>query len=393
MNRQGRRRKAEGGIFSRRSRYAHISFRLPPSAFRLGTTLVELLITITIIAILSLAFLGVSNLAMENGRKARTKSTIAKIHGLLMEKWNSYATRRVDIDPTVLDNLEAEIKANVAPAFQRRALGEARADLRLLAVRELMRLEMPDRWSDIVLNGLPDANPKAVVVNNPLILAEYPAISRAYQRRLGGLKDTIDGNALTGDVARDFQGAECLFMIIMLTTGDGEARSLFSEQDIGDVDGDGAPEFLDGWGRTISFIRWPAGFAVSGQSSLMSADADGDHDSNDPFRRDLPQASPIPINAYPASVQPRIQVMRARNSLAAPISGFRLVPLIYSAGPDGDTDLVTSTKALVFDPYLDYTLSNPGTQTNQPSLGGLAVSDNDGDNWLDNIHNHLQDNK
>ena len=32
--------------------------------------------------------------------------------------------------------------------------------------------------------------------------------------------------------------------MIMLATGDGEARTLFSSQDIGDTDGDGAPKFL-----------------------------------------------------------------------------------------------------------------------------------------------------
>ena len=46
---------------------------------------------------------------------------------------------------------------------------------------------------------------------------------------------------------------------------------------IGDTDDDGAPEFLDGWGRPIEFIRWPTGFAE--RSDLMSGNSDADHEN------------------------------------------------------------------------------------------------------------------
>ena len=385
MNKQGRRQKAEGDFFSRSSRCAHLSFPLPPSSFRLGTTLIELLITITIIAILSATFLGVSNVAMESAREARTKTTIGKINGLLMEKWNSYATRRVDVHPTILNQINGD------PALSHRVRGLMRADARLLATRELMKLEMPDRWSDILLQAVPDGVVSTMGGNDPLILAVRPGLSTSYLRKFFQSANVQDD----GVTLRRNQGAECLYLIIMLATADGEARTLFSPQDIGDTDGDGAPEFLDGWGRPIRYIRWPAGFAVAGQSVLMLADADADHDSFDQFRRDQPQpaATQIPINLYPSRVQLLMSAMRNRNNLATPVSAFRLLPLVYSSGADGDSDLVTFANAVISDPYLDYSQSDPVTQTQQPSLGGLAVSDNDGDNWLDNIHNHLQDNK
>lgn len=41
---------------------------------------------------------------------------------------------------------------------------------------------------------------------------------------------------------------------------DQDAAEAFRSDEIGDVDGDSAPEFLDGWGRPIRFIRWPAAF-------------------------------------------------------------------------------------------------------------------------------------
>jgi len=236
--------------------------------------------------------------------------------------------------------------------------------------------------------------------NLPRILASTPGIRSTYLRRyldVINIKDPAIEEERQAILAN--QGAECLYLIVMLTTGDGEARSLFSEQDFGDTDGDGALEILDGWGRPIRFIRWPAGFAFSGQSSLLTADANIDHDPFDLFRRDQfqptgPSYPPlINIASYPAKVQPHMLAMRSRHGLTEPIFAFRLVPLVYSAGADGDPDLATTGDALIYDPYLDYTQSNPETDTVTPSLGGLSVSDDDGDNWLDNIHNHLQDNR
>ena len=50
------------------------------------------------------------------------------------------------------------------------------------------------------------------------------------------------------------EAAECLYMIVMLSTPD--ARSQFSDSEIGDTDNNGFPEFLDGWGNPIFFLRW-----------------------------------------------------------------------------------------------------------------------------------------
>jgi len=366
-------RKAKSGIDSLRLRSAR-------TAFRLGVTLIELLITITIISILSATFLGVSNLAMESAREARTKSTIGKIHGLLMEKWAEYATRRVDFD-----------QGAVAMAGgSQRDQGMALADVRLLAVRELMKLEMPDRWSDVALNSIPDSNPKSVAVGATTVLTALPAITGTYRRKLNGLRDTVNGAPLNGQTVRENQGAECLYMIVMLTTGDGEARSLFSEQDIGDTDGDGAPEFLDGWGRAIEFVRWPAGF-ISDFQPVDPVTAlrlpDQDHDPADVFRRDQVSVTIPPISAYPGSVQPAMQEIRNRHTTFM-LSAYRLVPLIYSRGPDGEADVVVDAEEVLrLDPYARSSVSNEQIAT-------VFDTNNDGDNnSLDNIHNHLQDNR
>lgn len=345
-----------------RGLYSH-SFRIPlssasrpwrHSAIRTGLTLIELLITITILATLAAVFLGVTNAAMESSRSARTKSTISKIHSLLMERWDNYSTRRIELNQG-LDDAIAGLNPNVR--------GYVAADARLLATRELMKLEMPDRWSD--------------VNNDPVLLAATPAITRFYRRQLS----RISQGASNADVLSN-QRAECLYMIVMNFTGDGEARTLFSRKDIGDTDGDGAREFLDGWGRPISFMRWPAGFA--GTSYLMTGDADADHDPFDPYRRDLLQESQqlTPDDSAYAnlgSLQGYVSNMRNRLRNTG-ISAYRLIPLIYSVGTDGASGLESRDAEFVtgLDPY--------ESSSSDPLLGLPA-----GDSAIDNIHNHLLD--
>lgn len=335
-----------------------------------GLTLIELLITITILATLAAMFLGASNAAMESARSARTKTTISKIHSLLMERLDSYTTRRVD----VRSNIEDDINAKFSAADR----GKAMADARLLATRELMKLEMPDRWSDVLGDSV-DNLPRTTPIDSfpvPLVLASRPSISLTYLRRY----KSLNSSASNEEVIRN-QGAECLYMMVMLFTGDGEARTQFSRQDIGDTDNDGALEFLDGWGRPIHFIRWPAGFFP--RSDLMSGDADTDHDTFDPFRRDHSSIQGPPANNYPFDAN---WILQLRNADSA----FRLVPLVYSAGSDGITDINNSGGLVtLFDPY--------GRDSNPPfefEFGVPRDDANDGeDNSIDNIHNHLQDNR
>lgn len=355
------------------------SFRLRPSAFprRPAVTLVELLIVMVILAILGAAVLGTATAAMEAARDKRTQSLITKIHTLVMEQYASYETRRVDLHPQIVQAING-MSGNVR--------GQMLADARLLGVRELMKFEMPDRWSD-VLGGPVANNPQSSAVNNPQILASSPALRQAYYRRFVNL-DTTDV-----DVVQSNQGAECLYMIVMFATGDGEARTLFAKQDIGDTDGDGANEFIDGWGQPIQFIRWPAGFVQ--QSTLMSGDADADHDPFDVYRRDSTTITTPQASDYPAPMQQAMGVIRNRNKRVKPpdptmpaippfLTAFRLTPLIYSAGGDGDSDLaVTPGKVTELDPYRDYYGDDGKTQ-----LGWPYDQEGDGQGWQDNIHNH-----
>jgi prepilin-type N-terminal cleavage/methylation domain-containing protein len=385
------------GLGERRLAHAHgpraqskLQIRASKTPVR-GLTLIELLITMTIIAIISAAILGTAAAAMENARRNRTRSTITKLHGLVMERWDSYANRRVDVAPVITRAINEWANEPGLLDAERRLRSSERgamlAEARLLALRELIKLEMPDRWTNVANGPLPTTG----VQPPPLFLAGTPGLSRMYYRRLLAAQENSGS-----DGPQQYQSAECLYMLVMYGTGDGEARTMFTSQDIGDADGDGAPEFLDGWGNPIRFIRWPAGFVE--QSPLMTGDGDGDHDPFDVFHRDSPSATTPVIGRYsglPPYFVAAVQRMRERNMTAASktsdrwpyLTAFRIVPLIFSHGEDEQgsiysvaelTDVSSSPDLLDIDPYA---ADSGGIQNGLPDPASNG--------WRDNIHNHV----
>jgi len=357
-----------------------------PQSPRHGVTLIELLITMAIMAIISAAILGTASAAMENARRNRTQVLVTKIHGLILEKLASYESQRRDLNPTIQAAINGIVTtaATGSPAdFAAANLvrGAIMADARLLAVREQMKLEMPDRWEDLdYYSGR----------TQPLVLSGFPSLARNYRRRY------------TAAQAASNDSAECLYMTVMNATGDGEARTLFAKQDIGDTDEDGAPEFIDGWGQPISWIRWPAG-AISDLQPLLPASPSqpepmrADHDSFDRYRRDLLTVTTPPINLYPTAGTTNFHGtykdnIRDRLTSTAPLrqkSAFRLVPLIYSAGPDGNSAMVRPDDPSVapLDPYINFEhrLTGGGTIICQDG----EIDPNNASEAKDNISNHL----
>lgn len=386
---------AECGRNAAASRFARASAPIPHSAFGIrhstsglqptayclqpsrAITLIELLITMTIIAIISALIMGTAAAAIENAREKNTQALITKIHTLIMERYSSYETRRVDIDPRITSavNAWAAPKAGDGPnSYKERniARGQMLADARLLGIRELMKKEMPDR--------------KADVEHRTLILSQPPPLAKTYHRIVQQLP--------TG---AKLSPAECLYMVVMNATGDGEARTLFSKQDIGDVNENGLPEFVDGWGNPIGWIRWPAGIV----SDLQPLNPDGtrpgenDHDPFDLFRRDSPTVTAPVIGLYPTEPAGQQGIafgqtyrinMWDRMQQASPINShlyaYRLTPLIYSAGPDGDSAMKFGDEdmRLPLDPY--YVNPDDGFQAGSSSPEQLNAT-------KDNITNHL----
>ena len=211
-------------------------------AARAGFTLIELLITISIIGIMASMILFALFSAQEQAKVQKTRALIMRLDSIIRTRYESYRTRRVPVTP---------------------GPGENPAKLKLDCLRDLMRMEMPDRWWDVI--DLP-ATPL-----NRVTKMSAPSTYQAYRNRWSAVTGqagtlTIDPNKL------DNQGAECLYMIVMeAVTQEGDSRDVFKADQFGDTDNDGFPEFIDAWGVPIYFFRWAPGF-MSDLQVVLRAD-------------------------------------------------------------------------------------------------------------------------
>jgi prepilin-type N-terminal cleavage/methylation domain-containing protein len=336
---------------------------------RRAFTLTELMIVIAIMAILAglglSAMAGATNLAREH----RTGAQIGKIDLLIMEKWEGYRTRSVPI--------RLGTNVTMQPNGARIA-----AVLRLNAIRDLTRMELPDRITDVVD---PPANLSfAYPLIQPPVTMPKPALQKTYQRLAMRFTNSANLSALSNNWTTENEGAECLYLILSaMKDGDKAALDYFDSSEIGDTDnggqGDGMPEILDGWGQPIQFLRWAPGYLSTAAASVATM-----QDSQNP---NVPPwvAAPDPFD--PARADPRWLL----NVTPKP---FALYPLIYSAGPDKQYDIAAKLTDPLVSGQFHYVNTTPMcdpyfTPTNGELPAGTPKDQNgDGANFGDNITNH-----
>ncbi len=325
-----------------------------------GFTLMELLMVLLIITILAGLLLTALQGAAEEARADRTKAIVMKIDQLIMERYNGYTTRTLPI----------KIPAGTAPRVA--------AGYRLFALRDLMRMELPDRKSDVI-DPPADIDPLLPAGANLHRYYMTPAaLQRTYQRKV---------NVATGFTPANWtevsQGAECLYLIVSaMHDGDKNALDFFMPNEIGDYDGDGMLEIWDAWGRPIEFLRWAPAYTEEAGMLTMQSRADGPLPGSIPF---------MPDGFDPVKVDYRWTDTDPDNN------PFALHPLIFSGGKDKSLDLFTDNSPSPFHRY-----ANPATPDNNwpdpygPFADGVAGtafdSDGDGDvEATDNITNHWVD--
>lgn len=323
-----------------------------------GFTLVEMLVTVTIVAILASMVFAAMTAAENTAKMAKTRATVAKLHRLIMARYESYKTRRIPVDMS----LRADQNMPINPPLSLAEMAQVRLD----AIREIMRMEMPERAADVTYR--PDGGSVA-----PFSSSGWQKISpNTSQRKVPPSsvyeayyaywqQQASQGRRWPTGQANDAESAECLYLIVTMSCPGG--REQFAENEIGDTDGDGWPEFIDGWGRPIYFFRWAPGFIplYNADTTLQSGDGVRQHD---PFDTQ--------------GIDPQIQPNQPR--------GFQLIPLIYSAGPDGVSHMMPGTNynALILssgkrDPYV-LNSGRPGDVNGPTAL-----------KHFDNIHNHRMD--
>ncbi len=311
---------------------------------RRGFTLVELLVVTMIIAILATSMLFALAGASQSAKRQRSRSQVAKVHELIAEKWESYESRSVRIPPqyqTVIQSL---------PKTERRRQTN---QLRLMFLRELMRLEMPDRISDVTANPGNRTPPPNLIANT---LNGNTALHRYYLSRI------------SPGWSPEHESAECLHLILSrVELGDGFAIESFPDGEIADTDGDGMLEILDAWGRPLQFVRWPTGYTLSStyQVGPDAQNARKDGSGQDPF--DFTQCDTRLLDNESAN------------------DPFMIFPLVLSAGQDGRTNIF---------PMPEDNIAAIGTNDPYQGLGNSgalmqgAVADQSAGQHFDNITNH-----
>jgi len=285
-----------------------------------GFTLIEVLVSLMLVAILASMVLTAVQGVTQTARIARTRSIIAIIDSALQEQFEAYKYRPLPVATPDLSTMPAD----GVSTFGYELLPSEAARTRLIMMRDLQRMEMPDRISDIgVIQG------GAMVMNRPALITAIanPVIRVGDQMRRSTQRqqvmiDWYDGgknvpSRFSGYYRRalptwtaQHQGAECLYMILSSTfVGGAPAIQAIPPTNIGDTDNDGMPEILDGWGQPIAFIRWPSGYQLADSELSIDTSLPDDFDL---FRSDF--------GFTVAGVDPP----------------WSLRPLVLSAGRDGE---------------------------------------------------------
>jgi hypothetical protein len=260
--------------------------------------------------------------ALESAKRDKTLSTISKLNSLVMAKYETYRTRRVPVNEELVANYWGYIDITAANYRQLPNYMRGVASVRVDVIHELMRMEMPDRYSDIQddpVNKMKDANNNVTPMTTPSATMAYRA-------------------ALPSAPNFHFEAAKCLYLLVSLGLNDPDVMSQFSEDEIARDSLDGMRYFVDGWGQPIFFVRWPAGFSSPLQPwNVDGIDALGNpisaankvypttHDPFDPLKTHLPLDSSDPF--WNPNLSTTSQVYPP------------LYPLILSGGPDRITDI------------------------------------------------------
>ena len=247
-------------------------------ATRNAFTLIELLVVISIIGFMSGMFLVAYRGASQESNVQKTRTTIQKISEVLNARMEEYASL-----PIALQNITlpgpipgSAVAAGSATNYEPPTFLLERA--RLLSVRELIVLEMPDhpddlRWSQkwaatanrstpAYWNGLTKTLSTGLYVPVPPAAPSPVFVKNRATARVRGLVQRLSSGFVPIPNWEDNNAnAELLFLIIEDSDLNGSsAIELFGKSEVGDTDGDGLNEFIDAFGNPIQWIRWPSGY-------------------------------------------------------------------------------------------------------------------------------------
>ena len=316
-------------------------------ALRRAFTLVELLVVCAIIAILVTLTVITVNSVAHSTKVAKTRSTIQKLDTAMLQIFASYKSR--------FDAVRSDVNRDYQALSP-----EDRQKITAHFIRDLMRMEMPQSWAEVLADPIEMIPGGYSIEESPLLYFYQQEYTRA----------TTAGKTPSR--------AALLFLIIQNLNP--EALEAFHGSEVADTDGDGLLEFVDAWGRPIQFLRWAPAFSDSdlqqnvlkeAKYALTPDQADnrqwwilGRNDENSDLRLAMVKASldhPDPMDERPGAI------------------GWFLYPLIYSAGADG---------RYAIDDGMDAVGQGVGSEgILDPFAFPYGMPDGTGRHF-DNIHNH-----
>lgn len=270
---------------------------------RSGFTLVELMTVIAIIGLLSAFSVTIVRSSIESAKETQTRTTIAKIDNVLTTAYEKYQYRRVDLTNYYREFIE---KNHKNPALAEKT------QYRIGKLRDKLRCDFPCTPEELGLSSV--ENGSGPLKYTPIQAAIASAVSTA---AAGGTLSFLryEEDSPAGTVKYRFiANAELLYLVIM--NAEPEARSLFSEREVADVDGNGLKEFVDGWGKPICWMRWAPSLPRSDRQPSIDSIRSQVGTNGVPDRYDADPFDPLGLG-YGGEV------------------GWFLVPYVFSAGSDG----------------------------------------------------------
>lgn len=305
---------------------------------RAAFTLVELLTVIAIIGMLSAISISTVRVAIETARTSQTETTISRIDSSLTAIYEKYQYRRIE----ALD-----------------ANPEARARERVRKLRDLLRRDLP-------------CSPEELAANSPS--GETSPLQEAYRysaTNVDGSTKFLEDEPESGLDTDRWRTANAELLYLIVTNADPESRSMFSDREVADTNGNGLYEFIDGWGRPICWLRWAPGLESSDRQPTADLAAIG-------F---APDGSGLD-RKYDADPFNPLQLDFTDSGQTTP--GWFLVPYIFSAGPDGEYGLIPSPSGSVAVAEMNDPFS---TSLNVGLQNALGAPDGT-ETHKDNINNH-----
>jgi prepilin-type N-terminal cleavage/methylation domain-containing protein len=341
---------------------------------RKAFTLVELMTALVVISILAGMTMAALSAAAGSARLSKAKGQALAVQELLLTRMEEYITRRM---PT---------PGAGAVAIQGFSLrGPESSRLRLMQLRHAMRFELPDRKSDLYApgfgpslpvptfqrvwysNNFTTGSPPPPQLETPLTPLAAPPAHSKYINLIHGLVGGTTPAASFAAWSEKYEGSETLYLILATSqVGGRSGLELIPRDQVGDLDGDGVPEVLDAWGTPMVWIRWPVGYMLTYA------------DRSEWIRMNEDQRRSIIDKAIVDAGKDQFDILESdwRNLDGNSANDtFNLTPLVVSAGPDRNFDLMLRSQNILNDGSVD-----PSWDFGTPILYGTMVWPSTGGN-------------